>query len=177
MWNLLNKEPSYQKYTTNPIDAFLTSKSRAPSSFLWSVLPSQPQPAALQSADQMTKQKPQAVLWRFVAQSTGHKASWQIQKNRQLFRSNVERGKVVCLFVCLFVLTTPGMPVVALLPQRRPSQGTAQSNPGLRVRQLGAAFPLVLPGRSAWLWLTWSQFAGRSTPGGKLVLIMNSTHF
>ena len=33
MWNLLNKEPSYQKYTTNPIDAFLTSKSRAPSSF------------------------------------------------------------------------------------------------------------------------------------------------
>ena len=89
MWNLLNKEPSYQKYTTNPIDAFLTSKSRAPSSFLWSVLPSQPQPAALQSADQMTKQKPQAVLWRFVAQSRGHKASWQIQKNRQLFRSNV----------------------------------------------------------------------------------------
>ena len=89
MWNLLNKEPSYQKYTTNPIDAFLTSKSRAPSSFLWSVLPSQPQPAALQSADQMTKQKPQAVLWRFVAQSTGRKASWQIQKNRQLFRSNV----------------------------------------------------------------------------------------
>ena len=89
MWNLLNKEPSYQKYTTNPIDAFLTSKSRAPSSFLWSVLPSQPQHAALQSADQMTKQKPQAVLWRFVAQSRGHKASWQIQKNRQLFRSNV----------------------------------------------------------------------------------------
>ena len=25
----------------------------------------------------------------------------------------------VCLFVCLFVLTTPGMPVVALLPPRR----------------------------------------------------------
>ena len=85
MWNLLNKEPSYQKYTTNPIDAFLTSKSRAPSSFLWSVLPSQPQPAALQSADQMTKQKPQAVLWRFVAQSRGHKASWQIQKKPATF--------------------------------------------------------------------------------------------
>ena len=48
------------------------------------------------------------------------------------------------LFVCLFVLTTPGMPVVALLPLRRLSQGATQSIPGLRLKKLGAALPLAL---------------------------------
>ena len=43
-----------------------------------------------------------------------------------------------------------GMPVVALLPQRRLSQGT-QSIPGLRLKKLGAALPPALPGRLAWL--------------------------
>ena len=52
--------------------------------------------------------------------------------------------KGVCLFVCLFVLTTPGMPVVALLPLRRLSQGATQSIPGLRLKKLGAALPLAL---------------------------------
>ena len=33
----------------------------------------------------LRKQKPQAALWCFVTRSRGHKASWQIQKNRQLF--------------------------------------------------------------------------------------------
>ena len=47
------------------------------------------------------------------------------------------------LFVCLFVLATPGVPVVALLPQGRLSQGAAQSMPGLRLKKLGAALPLA----------------------------------
>ena len=51
---------------------------------------------------------------------------------------------LVCLFVCLFVLTTPGMPVVALLPLRRLSQDATQSIPGLRLKKLGAALPLAL---------------------------------
>ena len=41
----------------------------------------------------------------------------------------------VCLFVCLFVLTTPGMPVVALLPLKRLSQGATQSIPGLQLKK------------------------------------------
>ena len=48
------------------------------------------------------------------------------------------------MFVCLFVLMTPGMPVVALLLLRRLSQGTTQSIPGLRLKKLGAALPLAL---------------------------------
>ena len=51
------------------------------------------QPVALQSADQMTKQKPQAALWCFVMQSRGHKASWQNQKNLQLLRHIVAGTK------------------------------------------------------------------------------------
>ena len=47
-----------------------------------------------------------------------------------------------CLF--LFVLTTPGMPVVALLPQGRLSPGATQSIPWLRLKKLGAALPLAL---------------------------------
>ena len=45
------------------------------------------------------------------------------------------------LFVCLFVLTTPGMPAVVLLPPGRLSQGAPQSTPGVRLKKLGAALP------------------------------------
>ena len=48
------------------------------------------------------------------------------------------------LFVCLFVLTTPGMPAVVLLPQGRLSRGATQSIPELRLKKLGAALPLAL---------------------------------
>ena len=50
------------------------------------------------------------------------------------------------LFVCLFVCAYDSlcMPVVALLPQRRLSQGATQSIPGLRLKKLGAALPLAL---------------------------------
>ena len=43
---------------------------------------------------------------------------------------------MACFRLFLFVLTTPGMPVVALLPQGRFSQGATQSIPGLRLNCL-----------------------------------------
>ena len=68
------------------------------------------------------------------------------------------------MFACLFVylcFRLHGMPVVALLPWGRLSQGT-QSIPGLWLKKLIAAWPLVFCSQPAWLWPTRSQFVGRS---------------
>ena len=73
--------------------------------------------AALQCAAPMAKQKPQAALWHFVAQSRGHKALWQNQKKRQLFQRIVvgSTSAKICPAVALGCV---------LARKKRPGSGT-----------------------------------------------------
>ena len=69
----------------------------------------------------------------------------------------------------LFVLTTPGMPVVALLPQGSLSQGLAQGIPGLRPKRHSTALPLVPSGGSPWQWPTGHSLLGEAPFSQNLV--------